>query len=175
MPIWAVRENGGRGEIAPGTARIELAAELFLHQAEEFLDAHLVEHVFEPRLGAVGAVAGVDEHAHHCVGDRGGIGRLDQHAGVAGKTAVSGQPAKAETEPDARLEPEAIVDLHRLEADVVGVLQHRDDAGAVEADVELARQPVERAVVENVEMPFARIGPRVDQFLAVDAGGRACR
>ena len=45
-------------------------------------------------------------------------------------------------------------------------------AGAVETDVELARQAVERAVVEDVEVPFARIGPRVDQFLRVDAGGR---
>ena len=45
-------------------------------------------------------------------------------------------------------------------------------AGAVEGDVELARQAVERAVVEDVEVPFARVGPRVDQFLRVDAGGR---
>ena len=46
------------------------------------------------------------------------------------------------------------------------------DAGAVEGDVELARQAVERAVVEDVEVPFARVGPRVDQLLRVDAGGR---
>ena len=39
-------------------------------------------------------------------------------------------------------------------------------------DVELARQAVERAVVEDVVVPLARVGPRVDQFLRVDAGGR---
>ena len=88
------------------------------------------------------------------------------------KRMVSGDAAEAEPEPDAGREPEAILHLHRLEADVVGVLQHRDDAAAVEGDVELARQAVERAVVENVEVPLARIGPRVDQFLRIDAGGR---
>src|SRR5207302_5125128 len=60
----------------------------------------------------------------------------------------------------------------RLKADIVGVFQHRDDAAAVEADIELARNAVERAVVENVEVPFARVGPRVDQLLRVDTGGR---
>ena len=67
---------------------------------------------------------------------------------------------------------EAVLHLDRLEADVVGVLQHRDGAGAVEGDVELARQAVERALVEDVEVPFARVGPGVDQLLRVDAGGR---
>ena len=46
------------------------------------------------------------------------------------------------------------------------------DAAAVEADVELARDAVERAVVEDVEVPLAGIRPRVDQFLRIDAGGR---
>ena len=68
--------------------------------------------------------------------------------------------------------PEAVVHLHRLEADVVGVLQHGDRAGAVEGDVEFARQAVKRAIVEDVEVPFARKGPRVDQLLRIDAGGR---
>ena len=85
---------------------------------------------------------------------------------------MPGEAAQAEPEPDAGLEPEAVVHGDGLEADVVGVLQHRNDPGAVEADIELARQAVERAVVENVEVPFARIGPRVDQLLRVDAGGR---
>ena len=81
-------------------------------------------------------------------------------------------PPSIEPEPDARLDAEAVLHLDGLEADVVGVLQHRDDAAAVEADVELARNAVERTVVENVEMPFARIRARVEQFLRIDAGGR---
>ena len=39
-------------------------------------------------------------------------------------------------------------------------------------DIELARQAVERALVENVVVPFARIRPRVEHFLRIDAGGR---
>ncbi len=66
---------------------------------------------------------------------------------------------------------EAVVHLNRLEADVVGILQHGNNAGAVESDVEFARQPIKRAVVEDVEVPFARIRARVDQLLRVDAGG----
>ncbi len=114
----------------------------------------------------------IDVHAHHRVGHQGGVGRLDHHAGVARKTLVAGEPAQAKPKPDAGFEPEAVVHGDRLEADVVGVLQHRNDPGAVETDIELARQAVERAIVENVEVPLARIGARIDQLLAVDAGGR---
>ena len=81
-------------------------------------------------------------------------------------------PPRHEPEPDAGLDAEAVPHLDGLEADVVGVLQHRDDAAAVEPDVELARQAVERAIVEDVEMPFARVRARVDQFLRIDARGR---
>src|SRR5581483_8731100 len=45
-------------------------------------------------------------------------------------------------------------------------------AGAVESDVEFARQTVERAVIENVKVPFAGKGTRIDQLLRIDAGGR---
>ena len=43
---------------------------------------------------------------------------------------------------------------------------------AIEGDVELARQAVERTVVENVEVPFKCVGTRVDKLLRVDACGR---
>src|SRR5208282_4714729 len=89
--------------------------------------------------------------------------------GISGEIAVAGDAAEAELEPDAGSKAEAIVHPHRLEADVVGILQHRNGAGAVESDIELARQAVERAVVEDVEVPFARIGARIDQLLRVDA------
>ena len=54
-----------------GNAR-QLAAELFFDRGEEFLDAPGVEHIFQPRLGAVGAVAVLDEDAHDRVGDLAG-------------------------------------------------------------------------------------------------------
>ena len=44
--------------------------------------------------------------------------------------------------------------------------------GAVERDVELARQAVQRALVEDVVVPGPRVGPRVEQLLRIDAGGR---
>ena len=94
------------------------------------------------------------------------------HAGLAREILVAGDAAEQQPEPDAGLDAEAVLHLHGLEADVVGVLQRRNDAAAVEGDVELARQAVERALVEDVEVPFARIGARVDQLLRIDAGGR---
>ncbi len=92
-----------------------------------------------------------------------------------GKILVAGDAAEAEAEPDAGLDAKALLHLDRGEGDVVGFLQHRDLAGAVEGDVELARQAVERAVVEDVVVPLARIGARVDQFLRIDAGRRRAR
>ena len=150
----------------------QLPAQLLLDGGEEFLEAPGVEHVFQPRLVAVGAVAMLDEHAHHRVGDFRRVLRLHDHAGVAREIAVAGDAAEREAEPDARLDAVPVDHLDGLEADVVGVLQHRNDAAAVEADIELARQAVERAIVQDVEVPFARVGPRVDQLLRVDAGGR---
>ena len=70
--------------------------------------------------------------------------RAQDHAGVAGEILVAGDAAEREAEPDAGLDAEAVPHLDRLEADVVGVLEHGDLAGAVEGDVELARQAVER-------------------------------
>src|SRR5438045_247705 len=85
---------------------------------------------------------------------------------------MTGDAANAEPEPDAGVD--AWFDLDRSEGNVVGILQHRNGAGAIESDVELAGEPVERAVIEDVEMPFARIGARVEQLLWIDTcGGRA--
>ena len=164
-------EGGPRGNGA-GHGAVELAAELLLGERDECLDADGVEHVFQPRLGAVGAVAVIDEDAHHRVRHHAGVLRLHQHAGVAGEIEMPGDAAEAELEPDAGFEPEAVLHRDRLEADVVGVLEHGDGPRPVEGDVELPRQAGERAVVEDVEMPFARIRPRVDQLLRVDTRGR---
>src|ERR1700722_1567198 len=150
----------------------EFVAELVFHGRQEFFKTPGVENVFEPRLGAVGAVAVVDEDAHYGVGDLGGVFRLDDDAGIAGKILKPGDAAEHELEPDAWRDAEAVFHRDGLEADVVGVFQHRDQAAAVEADIELARDAVERAVVEDVEMPFAGIRPRIDQLLRIDTRGR---
>ena len=100
-------------------------------------------------------------------------GGLHDHAGVAGKIPVSGDACRA---PDTEMRRGALHrsyhHLDRLKSDVVGVFQHCNDAGAVKGHIEFARQPVERSLVEDVEVPFARVGAGVDQFLRVDAGGR---
>src|SRR5262249_4908112 len=97
------------------------------------------------------------------------------NAGIAGKILVTGKPAEAEPEPDTRLKPNAVFDRHSLETNIVGILQHRYDAGTVEANIELARQAVERAIIENVKVPFARIWPGIYEFLRINAcGGGAC-
>ncbi len=51
----------------------ECPAELLLDGGEELVEAPRVEHVFQPRLVAVGAVAVLDEHAHDGVGDLGRV------------------------------------------------------------------------------------------------------
>jgi len=71
-------------------------------------------------------------------------------------------PSKQYAEPDSGFDAETVPHLDRLKPDVVGVFEHGDFAAAVETDIELARQPIERAVVEDVEMPFAGVGPRVE-------------
>ena len=40
------------------------------------------------------------------------------------------------------------------------------------ADVEFARQPIERALIENVEMPLPRPRPGIDQLLRIDTRSR---
>ena len=168
----AVEPRSGRERITDNA--IEFAAEFFLDQPQHFVEAEAVDDVFEPRLGAVGAVAVIDEYAHDGVGHLGGVGGFDHHAGLAREVPVPGDAADHQAKPHAGHDLAALLHLDRLEADVVGILKHGNDAAAVEADIELARQAVERAFVEDVEMPFARVGPGVDQLLGIDArGGRA--
>ena len=66
-----MRSNAGRGAIASAGTRVKASAELLLDEREELVDAHAVEHIFQPRLVPVGAVAEIDEDAHDGVGDFG--------------------------------------------------------------------------------------------------------
>src|SRR5262249_24402973 len=118
------------------------------------------------------AIAMVDEHSHHRVCHQRRLGWLHDDAGRAGKILVTRNAAHGEAKPDPRLDSEAVLHGHRGKADVDGVLQHRSDAATVEAHVELARDAIEGAVVENVEVPVARIGPSVDELLRIDPGSR---
>ena len=130
---------------------------------------------FKPRLEPVGAVAEIDEDADDGVGHFGGVRRLDDDPGIGGKILVAGDAADPELEPDAGLDIKTVFHLDRGKGDIVGVLEHCDLAGAVEGDVEFARQSRQRAVVEDVIVPFAGIFAGVQQFLRIDAGGRRAR
>ena len=88
---------------------------------------------------------------------------------------VPGDAAEPEAKPDAGLGAKAVLHLDRGERDVVGVFQHRDLAGAVEGDVELARQPVQRAIVEDMVVPLPRIFAGIQQLLRIDPGRRRAR
>ena len=125
------RERRARRDCT-GHRPVELAAKFFLYEHHEFIDPHLLEHVLEPRLGPVGAIAVIDEHPHHRIGYRRRIRGPDDDSGVAREAAVARKSAEAKTEPNAGLKPEAVVHMHRLKADVVGVLQHGNYSRAVE-------------------------------------------
>ena len=68
---------------------------------QEFGATHAVEHVLQPRLGAVGAVAVGDEGAHHGAGDLHALVGLQQHAGLVGEVAMAGDAAELQAEIDA--------------------------------------------------------------------------
>ena len=51
----------------------EFVPELCLRRGKEFVKAPGLERVFQPRFGAIAAVAVVDEHAHHRIRHPGGV------------------------------------------------------------------------------------------------------
>src|SRR5262245_51221282 len=167
-------EGRSRRERIAGYA-LKLATQFVLNQRQHLVEADAVDDVFEARLGAVGPVTLIDEHAYDGVGYLGRVRGLDHHAGFAREVSVPGDAADQEAEPYPCRDLVARSHLDCLEADVVGVFEHGNDAAAVKADVELSRQTVERALVENVEMPLSRVWPGIDQLLRIDAsGGRPC-
>ena len=87
-------------------------------------------------------------------------------AGVAREILMSGNAAERRAGTRRPAGPPApSFDRDGLKADVVGILQRRDAAAAVECDIELARQPVERAIVEDVVVPCPGVRARVDQLV----------
>ena len=96
------------------------------------------------RLGAIRAVASVDEDVANRVGDLNGVACFQNDTGIASKVLVTSDAAERQTIIDAGLDRRALTDFHCLKADVVRVLQRVDDACTVERDIELARQAVKR-------------------------------
>ena len=97
-------------------------SKLLLHLGEKTvktarLGRIAVEHIFQPRLGTVGAVSLGNVDAHDRVGDLGGFAGLDDGAGLARQIPVPGDAADNELEPDARRDARAVFDFYRLKAD----------------------------------------------------------
>ena len=167
LVLLRARRDGGRIDAE------QRRTKYLLRRFQEPRHTPAIEHVFQPRLGAVGAVTLGDEHAH----DRGGnarclLGRND-HIGGARKVAVTGDAAEPQAVIDAGGDTEPVRHLHRAECDVVGVFQHRDASAAVERDVEFPRQAVKLAMVQDEVMQRACMRACVDQLLRVDPRRRA--
>ncbi len=64
-----------------------------------------------------------------------------------------------------------VADLHRLAADVVRIFDRADEAAAVIGDVELARQVVERAIIDNDLAHLLAERHHVDQLARINARG----
>jgi hypothetical protein len=77
--------------------------------------------------------------------------------GFPGKIPVPRDAADPEPKPDSGRSAKAIFHFNGGERDIVGVFEHRNLAGAVEGDIEFARQSRQRTVVEDVIVPLPRV------------------
>src|SRR5262245_66521814 len=94
----------------------QFAPKLFLDAYDVFFQSPGVEHVLEPSLVAIGAVAMLDVDAHDRIGDPGGLLRLDDHPSIAGEVLVTRDATERETEPHALLRAEARLQAYRLKS-----------------------------------------------------------
>ena len=102
---------------------------------------------FEP----VGAVAVLDEYAHDGVGHLGGVLRPHHDAGFAAKSLWPVMPPSASRNQMPGSTPKPSFTSTAGNAMSLVSSSTGDFAGAVEGDVELARQAVQRAVVQDVD------------------------
>ncbi len=162
------RFAGGRGNAD------ERKGETLFGLREELLDAPFVDEVLEASLLAVGAVAVLGEDANHGGGDGDGLVGPQEQAAVGGELLVAGDAAEQHAEVDAGGNAVAVVYPHGDEADVVGVRDHADGAAVIEGDIELARQAIQIARVQDVAVE--RVGQRshVVELVRVDAGDGRC-
>ena len=146
--------------IFEGQARKRCGKSL-LGRGEECLTPKAVEDVFQTCTFTIGAVALVDEHAYHRQRYRHTLLGLKCHAKVSRKVAVSGDATHRDAKVNTFWQALARGHPHRAEANVVCILERRDRPAAVESNVELPRQPVELAVVQDRMVQRKPEGPRV--------------
>jgi hypothetical protein len=135
----------------------------------------MLDQIMQTGAFAVGAVAVVDEQADDRNGGGNDLVRQEQNSAVAREDPVTGDAAEHHAEINSGRDRLVGPDGDGGEAYVVGVFQNPEPPAAVKGDIELARQAVQPAVVQDVMVEFAGERPRVDQLLRIDAGGRAAR
>ena len=174
-PICAMRSNAGRGASASGGTRVKAWPSFSSTSTRNFSMPMPSMTYFRRALSRLVRSPRSMKTRTMASDDLGGVRRLDDDAGILGEILVAGDAADPEPKPDAGLDTKTVFHLDRGKGDVVGVFEHRDLAGAVEGDVEFARQSRQRTVVEDVVVPFAGIFAGVEQFLRIDPGGRRAR
>ena len=125
--------------------------------------------MLEPRLLPVAAISLRDEDAHHCHYDLHELLRHHEHARIASKRLV---PRRA-PERDSKCHAVAVRNCFR--ADVVRVLDCADEPAAIHGDVELARQIVKRAVIDDARREVVGERTYVNQLHRVHARRRVRR
>src|SRR5437879_705089 len=111
----------------------------------------------------------IDEDPQYGCGHRNALRWSNEQAAVVGKAQMAGDAGEEHAEVHAGEHFAGAVDTRRDEPDVVGVGGEADAATAIEADVELARKPVQVPIVDQVELQRARQWARVDQLRRIDA------
>ena len=119
--------------------------------------------MFKTRPFAVRSAASFDEHTDDGDDNLVDFRRRNHHAKVAGERFVAGGTTERDSEKN------FVAEFYRFHADVVRVFHGSDQAAAVVSDVKLARQIVERAVVDDDLRERLQIRIHVNQLNRVHA------
>src|SRR5690606_21611481 len=127
----------------------------------------LFKEVLQARLLPIRPIAMLDEHPEHGSGHGDRLVGTEEQPRASAEIAVPGDASELDTKIDARWNCAAFWHADGEEADVVGIDGGRDRSTAVERDVELARQAVEVAVIQDVVVQRPRVGTDVDQLVTI--------
>src|SRR5262245_46878916 len=122
--------------------------------------------MFEPRAFAIQPISVRDEHAHNRLDYFIDLYRWDDHSQVPRESLVPRRAPKCKTEED------LLPNLNRFHSDIVGVLDRPDQSSTVERDVELPRQVVKAAVVDDYLGKFLAQWRYIEEFVWINSGRR---
>src|SRR5262245_52181507 len=119
---------------------------------EEFRDAPLVDQVFESGSLSVGSVPVFDKHTKDCSRNRYAFGRFDEDSRIFCKLLVPGNAGQFDAKIDSGFDPLALIDSDGHKAYVVRIRNGADRATAFKRNIELSRQVIHVAIVQDVVM-----------------------